>query len=204
VEKNRELARLSMTDPLTGLRNRRYLDEVLRLELLRARRFGSPLCVLMVDVDRFKNVNDRYGHAAGDRVLCELAARLGEGLRETDALGRFGGEEFLLVLTGVDAEGGLVAAERWRARVEAAPVALGDGRSVSMSVSVGVASLAADMDGPAALLATADAALYEAKGRGRNCVVVADAKNARAASAASPANASGDSPASQLPGSALR
>ena len=105
-EKNEALSRLSTTDSLTALRNRRYADEVLAIEVLRARRYRSPLAVLMADIDHFKRVNDEYGHAAGDTVLRGVAEILRATLRATDMGARYGGEEFLVILAQNDVRGG--------------------------------------------------------------------------------------------------
>jgi len=173
-EKNRLLEQLSVTDPLTGLRNRRYLDEILRLDFLRARRFGHPLSVILVDVDHFKLVNDRFGHVAGDEVLRSVADRLAGRLRSSDVVGRFGGEEFLFVLSGVARRGARVMAERRRGEIEARPVDLGDGRVTAVTVSAGVASFIPSMREVQDLLRAADEALYRAKAAGRNQIALAD------------------------------
>lgn len=178
VEKNALLEELSVTDALTGLRNRRYLDEILRLDFLRARRFGTPLSLVMADLDHFKQVNDTHGHPAGDEVLREVSSRIGGRLRACDVAGRYGGEEFLMILSGVDASGAEVVAERWRSDVASAPVPLPDGPPLPVTMSVGVACLHDGMAQPADLLAAADAALYEAKHAGRDCVVVDAASRA--------------------------
>lgn len=172
VAKNALLERLSATDELTGLRNRRHVERALRIEFMRAERYGTPLAAIMADVDHFKEVNDRHGHAAGDRVLREVAAVLSTGLRETDVVGRYGGEEFLLLLQ-VPLEGAVVAAERWRRALEARHIELDDDTRIHVTASLGIAVHAPGMGGPEALVGAADVALYEAKARGRNCVVTA-------------------------------
>jgi diguanylate cyclase (GGDEF)-like protein len=168
--KNEALSRLSITDSLTGLRNRRYADEVLAIEVLRARRYRSPLSVLMADVDHFKRVNDEHGHAAGDEVLRGVADRLRETLRATDVGARYGGEEFLVILAQNDSEGAALFGERWREAVAAVGFALPGGRGVSVTISVGVASFAPGIGTGPELVAEADAALYAAKQTGRNRV----------------------------------
>ncbi len=172
IEKNRMLEELSVTDALTGLRNRRYLDEILRLDFVRAQRFGHPLALAMADLDHFKQVNDSYGHPAGDRVLRAVSEGLAGRLRASDVAGRYGGEEFLWILTGVPLSGARVAVERWRSEVEDSPVTLEDGRTVEVSVSIGLASFRPEMRDPSELVAAADAALYDAKAAGRNRVCV--------------------------------
>jgi len=161
--------RQALIDNLTGLANRRHSEEALSAELARAERFGTPLSVVFADLDEFKAVNDRYGHPAGDLVLREFADVLHATLREADVAGRWGGEEFLLLLPGTDADGGAQLAERVRAGIEDRTVRGPTGDPISITCSFGVASY------PAAetaddLLAAADDALYEAKRAGKNRV----------------------------------
>ncbi len=172
IEKNKLLERLSITDPLTGLRNRRFLTEILSVEFQRAHRYGTGLTILMADLDRFKEVNDRHGHLAGDEVLSVFAKRLQRRLRASDIAGRYGGEEFLVMLSQINAEGGVLFAERWRAEAEETPIELGDGRSIRTTLSVGVASYTSIFKDADELIAAADAALYCAKESGRNQVAV--------------------------------
>jgi two-component system cell cycle response regulator len=156
-------------DALTGLWNRQMLHEQLALELKRAARTGDPVAVIMADLDRFKQVNDEYGHAAGDRVLQEASARMRSVLRSHEGLSRYGGEEFLILLPGTGRDAALAVADRVRMAVAAEPVSAGD-RSLSITLSLGLATTA---DAPAAvepLIAAADAALYRAKDAGRNRV----------------------------------
>jgi two-component system cell cycle response regulator len=172
--KNETLARLSTTDALTGLRTRRYAGEVLSIEFQRAQRYQSPLAVLMADLDHFKQINDRYGHLAGDAVLRGVSLLLVGQLRATDVAGRYGGEEILVLLAGNHCSGGVVVAERWRQSVADAHFETPDGRTCSVTLSIGVAEYGGAMASPEALVAAADAALYRAKERGRNCVVAAE------------------------------
>lgn len=174
VRKNELLERLSATDELTGLWNRRHMECALRIECMRADRYGTPLSAILVDLDHFKRVNDRHGHAAGDRVLIAVAEVLRSRLRATDVVGRWGGEEFLLLLT-VDAAGARTAADRWRRDLEARDIPVGEGRSVRVTMSLGIAAWQPGLSAPEALVAAADVALYEAKARGRNRLVVAAA-----------------------------
>jgi diguanylate cyclase (GGDEF)-like protein len=162
------LAAASRRDPLTGLANRRAFEEELAREVARAVRAGAPLAVVALDVDRFKAVNDRHGHAAGDAVLRELAARACAGVRAGDLAARIGGEEFALLLPGAALPDALELAERVRAAIAAASVDVG-GTPLAVTVSLGCAALAPG-EPPAALLARADARLYEAKRDGRNRV----------------------------------
>jgi diguanylate cyclase (GGDEF)-like protein len=157
-----EAAALARTDALTGISNRREASERLEMEFERVRRHGGELSVAICDVDRFKSVNDTYGHGAGDDVLRTVARTLAKTARKTDLVARWGGEEFLIVLTSTHRSGAAIAAERMRSNVEAAP------GSPQVTMSVGVAS--APASSIASLLARADAALYRAKHEGRNCV----------------------------------
>lgn len=168
-EKNSILEKLSTTDALTGLRNRRFLTEVLSLEVLRATRYRTPLSLLMADVDHFKQVNDTYGHPTGDAVLQATAEAILRVVRTTDVAGRYGGEEFLAVLPHTDLDGAFTLAERLRIAIESAECVAGDGRRFSVTSSFGVAQLARSED-VAALVQRVDGALYEAKAAGRNRV----------------------------------
>ncbi|OGQ88624.1 MAG: hypothetical protein A2512_07280 [Deltaproteobacteria bacterium RIFOXYD12_FULL_56_24] len=163
--KSRELELLSVTDRLTGLGNRNKLDERLADELARSRRNGTAFALVMLDIDHFKAVNDTYGHQAGDEVLAATAALLRQHSRATDVVGRWGGEEFMLLCPETDANGGMFLAEQLRACVEEArfPVI---GR---ITASFGVAAFR-PADDEEALLRRADDALYRAKGKGRNRV----------------------------------
>lgn len=171
-EKNAILEKLSTTDPLTGLRNRRWVADVLTLEVLRATRYGTSLSILMADLDHFKRVNDAHGHLAGDAVLVHVSQIVLKLLRGTDVAGRYGGEELIVVLPQTDLEGATSLAERIRAEVEGSPCDTGEGTRLRVTLSIGVAELER---GQAArhLVARADTALYEAKGAGRNRVEAA-------------------------------
>jgi two-component system cell cycle response regulator len=157
-------------DSLTGLLNRASILETLHNELSRSRRESQPVSLLMVDLDRFKLVNDTYGHLAGDAVLREAARRMKSAVRRYDAIGRYGGEEFLIVLPGCEAEAGCVQAERVRQAVAAGPFTAG-AQSLTATCSIGVACRThpslSDTD---SLVRDADMALYRAKDRGRNRV----------------------------------
>jgi diguanylate cyclase (GGDEF)-like protein len=159
------------TDALTGLHNRRAIQERAVLELKRAERSGQPVSVLLCDIDRFKSINDRHGHEAGDAILKAVARVLKSAVREIDALGRWGGEEFIAVLSNADASQAAEIAERMRAAVAAASF---DAVPHGITVSLGV-STCTSVDGVAAawavLLKEADANLYRAKSEGRNRVV---------------------------------
>jgi two-component system, cell cycle response regulator len=171
-EKNRELERLSISDGLTGLFNHRHIHGLLSDEFERAGRTGSMLSVAMLDFDHFKEVNDTYGHQAGDRVLEQMADILRENAREIDRLGRYGGEEFMVLLPGTDIEDAAVFVERLRRDIARRPFDIGDGQTLRMTVSVGLASYPDPrIASPETLVRLADDALYAAKSAGRNCVV---------------------------------
>jgi diguanylate cyclase (GGDEF)-like protein len=168
---HRMVERQAMVDSLTGLANRRSLEESLRTELARATRFGDSVCVVLADLDDFKQVNDKYGHAAGDEVLKAFAGALRKTARESDVAGRWGGEEFALVLPGTDAAGGARLAERARAAIEERHVKMPNGDSCAVTASFGVAAFPESQE-LGEILAAADSALYAAKGQGKNRVVV--------------------------------
>jgi len=161
--------RQALVDPLTGLANRRRCEEALAAEVARAERFATPLSLVFADLDDFKRVNDLHGHPVGDAVLRELAAVLKETARESDLAGRWGGEEFLLLLPGADAAGGVRLAERIRLLLEERTILSSEGERVAVTCSFGVAAFPAASDG-AALVAAADRALYHAKRMGKNRV----------------------------------
>jgi diguanylate cyclase (GGDEF)-like protein len=163
--------RQALVDELTGLANRRRSEEMLHLERSRAERLGAPLAFVLADLDRFKSVNDRFGHPVGDDVLREFADVLLETVREIDVAGRWGGEEFAVVLPGTDLAGGVQVAERVRAALERRSIAA-DGTRISVTASFGVAAFP-EHGTEAELVAAADTALYEAKRTGRNRVVAA-------------------------------
>ncbi|MBI3368884.1 MAG: GGDEF domain-containing protein [Burkholderiales bacterium] len=167
----RLLVHQSRHDDLTGLANRRGFLQLLEREHERARREGTRYALLMVDVDHFKRINDEHGHATGDTVLAEVAARLAASARAIDSVGRLGGEEFCLLLPATDAAGAQHLAQRVCEAVHASPV-LPDWPALHVSVSVGVACLAADDSGADPVLRRADAALYRAKAEGRNRAVM--------------------------------
>ncbi len=162
----------AMKDGLTGLFNRKHTDERLDAELAYANRHSTALSVAMIDVDHFKLVNDTHGHPAGDAVLRAVAESMGKALRTEDVLGRYGGEEFVVVARGASLEEALRMAERLRARVAATPIEF-EGISIVVTASLGVASLACCQKPVTreALIALADERLYRAKESGRNRVV---------------------------------
>jgi diguanylate cyclase (GGDEF)-like protein len=170
--KNATLARLTTIDQLTGLRSRRNVLEVLSIEVQRARRYGTPLSILMADLDGFKEVNDRFGHPAGDSVLQAVAKLLLGSLRTTDVSGRYGGDELVVVMSQIPAEGARVMADRWRAAVERLVLRAPDGSPIRTSLSIGIAGYTKGVAQPDELIAAADKALYTAKQKGRNRVEI--------------------------------
>lgn len=172
------LLRSGFTDVLTGWHNRRYLQVRLSEELARAQRDQHRIACLMLDIDFFKQVNDQYGHAAGDEVLRELAHRVESQVRASDIAARYGGEEFVVLLPDTDCESARHLAERIRTTITDGAVMLPNGESVDISASIGIASSAptrTDTDLKTlgeSLLARADVALYRAKSAGRDQVVV--------------------------------
>lgn len=172
LETKRILETQAMYDELTGLYNRRAIMNLLETRLSRARRENLPLCLIMIDIDFFKKINDGHGHQIGDLALKAVAERLSRGMRDYNRVGRYGGEEFLIVLDGEDAEVAEQIAERLRVAIAEDP--LEDcGRRVKLTISLGLAmaSRVADLD-PHQLIAIADQALYDAKQNGRNRVKV--------------------------------
>jgi two-component system cell cycle response regulator len=167
---------LAVTDALTGLSNRRYLDNHLKILFNRSLTRGRPLSVLITDIDRFKQVNDTYGHDAGDEVLREFAARIRSTVRGADLACRFGGEEFVVVMPDTSADVAAAVAERLRAAVETVPFAIRNtGVELNVTASFGISSRIGIVETPDQLLKHADQALYEAKNTGRNRVVAAAA-----------------------------
>src|SRR5690554_1204022 len=166
-EKNRELERLSISDGLTGLYNHRKIHSLLHEEFDRAQRTAEKISVAMLDLDRFKAVNDTYGHPAGDKVLQELAQILRENAREIDRCGRYGGEEFMVILPETDIDDATVFVERIRREVARRPFDIGTGEPLHMTVSAGVATCPNEgIDSPETLVELADNALYGAKSGG--------------------------------------
>jgi diguanylate cyclase (GGDEF)-like protein len=168
------LERESLTDALTGLFNRRYFDRRLGEEVALARRHGRALSVLMVDIDHFKDVNDRLGHQAGDEALVALARVVAANLRESDIAVRFGGDELVVIAPAASTADAVRIGERWRQCIASPDIATSclpeRLRGIGLTISVGVASLGGGIDSAEKLVAAADANLYLAKQRGRNRV----------------------------------
>jgi diguanylate cyclase (GGDEF)-like protein len=177
VRLHRIVERQASTDGLTDLANRRHFEETLASEISRAERFGGSLALVLADLDDFKQVNDRYGHQAGDDVLREFAAVLRDTVRDIDLAARYGGEEFAVLLPQTDLEGAERLAERVREAMAKRRLAIVPGAAFTVTSSFGVAAFP-EAPTPAALFAAADEALYRAKSAGKNCVVTADAGGA--------------------------
>lgn len=166
----RELERYAHTDALTGLNNRRIFMQRLDEEAERVRRHGSPLSVLLFDLDHFKRVNDTYGHDAGDKMLICVSQTTNNIKRASDVSARLGGEEFGLLLPETDQQGAAQLAQRLRKAIEASSITLGTGETVSITTSIGVATISRKQDELENVLKHADNALYRAKDSGRNQV----------------------------------
>lgn len=169
---NNELRHLASTDPLTGLKTRRNLDERGNEELRRAKRQKTPFATLAMDIDHFKQINDTFGHSAGDMVLKSIAAACAGAIREVDIIGRVGGEEFVAVLVGADGNTALSTAERIRQTVETLELIAKNGAPVHVTISIGIAVLS-DETLFEDVWEQADQALYQAKAEGRNRIVMA-------------------------------
>ncbi len=171
-------------DRLTGVATRAHVEQVAEPELFRVSRYNRPLSVLIFDVDHFKQVNDAHGHAAGDRVLREIAQRCKDLIRASDLIGRWGGEEFLVMTPETEIDGGRTLGERLRRGIADSPVILDTGERVSVTISVGIAERVPGDPDFATIVRRADAALYRAKAAGRNRVELATKTEMVARSAA--------------------
>ena len=164
---NHQLHIISRTDGLTGLLNRKTWEELLQHEFKRFSRYGHTCSLLMFDIDHFKRVNDTYGHPAGDEVIRQTAAVVRKCVRDIDVAGRYGGEEFAVILTDTDAQGALIVAERLRKQVEANTVYYED-HVIHFTISIGIAEVHSRMSEPTLWIDSADRGLYRAKRAGRN------------------------------------
>jgi diguanylate cyclase (GGDEF)-like protein len=170
---NRRFQLASLTDALTGLPNRRAGQSALAQAISAAQRYGVPLCVISIDIDHFKNINDNYGHVAGDEVLQLMGRTIQQAARKEDTVCRWGGEEFFIIAPNISLSEGAVAAERFRKFVENQTFTL-EGALLSITISAGVACLDLESKGQDQLLIEADQALYAAKRGGRNRVAISE------------------------------
>jgi diguanylate cyclase (GGDEF)-like protein len=166
-----DLEILATTDGLTSLLNRRHFESLARAEWARFQRYGRPLSLLVLDIDKFKSVNDRFGHDTGDLVIKAVAHICKSTKRQPDVLARIGGEEFAMLLPETDEDAAGIAAERLRTSVQEHPLTLPDGATLQVTISIGLAGAALSMASFEVLLKRADEALYEAKRTGRNKVM---------------------------------
>jgi diguanylate cyclase (GGDEF)-like protein len=166
MEKNRELEYISVTDALTGIPNRLRLDQLLKDAINQSQRYGTELSILLVDVDKFKQVNDQFGHQAGDQVLVDIARLLSQGCREVDVAGRWGGEEFLVICRNTGLEGAMILGEKLRVKIAEYEFLHIGKRSISAGVT-----MFQTHDTLNTMISRADTALYRAKEQGRNCVL---------------------------------
>jgi diguanylate cyclase (GGDEF)-like protein len=173
AEANRKLAVQAHTDPLTGLHNRRSFEELARREFALAARNGSPMSLLLFDIDHFKHVNDSYGHDVGDKVLQSVAKLAKQELRGHDVLARFGGEEFIALLPSLTQDDAYLVAERLRACLAQCRIAVDDSTEISITISVGLSRHTLGPGDLGVMIKAADKALYQAKKQGRNRVCVA-------------------------------
>ncbi|MCI0521292.1 MAG: diguanylate cyclase [Chloroflexi bacterium] len=166
-----QLREQAIRDPLTGLYNRRYMQDRLPEEILWAQAENKPVCLAMLDIDHFKKINDAYGHKAGDLLLQALSALLCQSVRAEDIVSRYGGEEFMLALPGIDLGLAGRRAEEWRAAVEAMRLWVED-TEIGVTISIGLAAVHPGREDYEQTLRKADDALYQAKRSGRNCVIL--------------------------------
>lgn len=172
VARSQKLLQLATKDPLTGLFTRGYVDDRFAVELSRARRYGKVLTIAVIDADRFKSLNDTHGHLAGDLALRKIGALLHDTFRQSDTAGRYGGEEFVVILPETDVAAAQQKLESLRESVASAPIALGThGYEVQVTVSAGLASFPQDGEDAAELFSLADERMFQAKREGRNRVV---------------------------------
>ncbi len=172
VSRGQRLLQLATSDPLTGLFNRGYVDDRFAVELSRARRYGKQLTIAVIDADRFKSLNDKHGHPAGDLVLRRIGAVLRDSFRQSDTAGRYGGEEFVVILPEIDIESAERKLESVRELVASTPIALAvRGETVQVTISAGLASFPQDGEDAAELFALADERMFQAKKEGRNRVI---------------------------------
>lgn len=170
--KNQELEKMAFLDPLTALPNRRFFDEIVKKEIAQVRRNAHVSCLLILDIDHFKNINDTYGHATGDEVLCQLAHLLQDSLRQSDVIARLGGEEFIVLLPETQLAAAVQVADKLRVTIER-HIFLISGEKISLTASFGVAQLRLPQRSQFNYYSDCDKALYQAKQKGRNRVEIA-------------------------------
>jgi len=171
VINNERLTYIGLTDPLTNVSNRRYVEQRTLEEIGRARRQGYGIACMYLDIDFFKKINDQHGHQGGDDVLCEVARRIKAELRLSDTLGRFGGEEFVVLLINANLQDAMMVAERIRRSIADKAFALSEGGSCHSSISIGLTTVSEKQNhGDEVIVSRADRALYDAKRSGRNLV----------------------------------
>ena len=176
VARSQKLLQMATSDPLTGLLNRGYVDDRFAIELSRARRYGKPLTIAVIDADRFKLLNDTHGHPAGDLVLRKIGAILSDSFRQSDTAGRYGGEEFVVILPETDSQTAQRKLESLREVVASTPTMLSpNGQTIHVTISAGLASFPEDGEDAAELFALADERMFQAKKDGRNRVVAGPA-----------------------------
>lgn len=169
-EAHDRIEEIAHKDELTNLANRRFIMELLDIEISRCKRYGNPLSAFILDIDHFKRVNDEHGHLSGDKVLRQIGSILSTTVRDTDRVGRYGGEEFLGFLPETDIQGAVIQAERLRYQVAECPFIVEEGKILQLTVSIGVAQYDISNDTIETFLSRADEALYQAKQSGRNKV----------------------------------
>jgi diguanylate cyclase (GGDEF)-like protein len=180
-QQNNELREKSIRDLLTGLYNRRFFEELLGKEFSRVKRTGQPIGLLFLDIDHFKRLNDTHGHQFGDRVLSTVAQCIERASRDSDVVARFGGEEFVVLLTNATTGSPEIVAERIRSSVESLELEQ-NGVRAPVTISIGAASSQEPDDSPQALIGRADEMLHQSKKSGRNCVSVSPDSSTPAAS----------------------
>lgn len=169
IEQNKVLVEQSKKDTLTGIINRATFDDILTVELQRYQRYSEPFSIIMFDIDHFKNINDTYGHVAGDKVLKGIAGHISNMLRKTDIFARYGGEEFIILLPNTEGENTIAVAEKLRQVIEEAEL-LYEGNRVPITASIGVTEVLPGDDDITGVVKRVDACMYRAKENGRNCV----------------------------------
>jgi diguanylate cyclase (GGDEF)-like protein len=180
VSRSQKLLQLATSDQLTGLFNRGYVDDRFAIELSRAQRYGTSLTIAVLDADRFKLLNDTYGHSSGDLVLRKIGVTLRESFRQSDTAGRYGGEEFVVILPETDIDAARQKLEALRQRLADSPVAAANGEKIQVTISAGLASFPQDGQDAAELFGVADERMFLAKRAGRNRVVGGSTSDAKA------------------------